>query len=347
MDKELSVHITTTTIIKTILIILGFVAAWFLRDLLLVLLTSIVIASSIEPAAKGLAKWKVPRTPSVLIVYTAFFAVFFVVIFFFLPPVMEDTSEMLSSLPDVAKTLESPSQSGDSIAFLTKNLSLSNAITELNTAVASFKDNIFSIVHVVFGGLVSFVLIIVFSFYFAVNEGGIEEFLRVITPLQHEKYVISLWRRSQKKIGLWMQGQFLLALIIGVLVYLGMAILGIPHALVLAVIAAVFELIPLFGPVLAAVPAIALAFTTGGVGLAAGIALFYVIIQQFENHLIYPLVVTKVVGVPPILVILALVIGVQMGGMIGALLAVPIAAVVQELFADMDKHRQKAIKQGK
>jgi predicted PurR-regulated permease PerM len=103
----------------------------------------------------------------------------------------------------------------------------------------------------------------------------------------------------------------------------------------------VFELIPLFGPVLAAVPAIAIGFTGGGMGLALGVALFYIIIQQFENHLIYPLVVTKVVGVPPILVILALVIGAQLGGMIGVLLAVPMAAVVQELFADMDKRRHR------
>lgn len=136
-----------------------------------------------------------------------------------------------------------------------------------------------------------------------------------------------------------MQGQFLLAVLIGVLTYLGLSILGIQYALVLAVIAAVFELIPLFGPILAAIPAVAIAFANGGIAIALIVVALYLIIQQFENHLIYPLVVTKVVGVPPILVILALLIGAKLAGVLGMLLAVPVAAAFQELFTDIEKAR--------
>ena len=106
-----------------------------------------------------------------------------------------------------------------------------------------------------------------------------------------------------------MQGQLILALIMGVLVYLGLTVLGVKHALLLAVIAAVFEIIPVFGPTLAAVPAILIGFVDGGFPIGIAVILLYIIFQQFENHLIYPLVVTRVVGVPPLLVILGLIIG--------------------------------------
>src|SRR5205085_100322 len=133
-----------------------------------------------------------------------------------------------------------------------------------------------------------------------------------------------------------MQGQLLLAFLMGVFVYLSLMILQVPHALVLAVIAAVFEIIPVFGPTLAAVPAVIIAFVSGGPIFGLGIAGVYILLQQFENHLIYPLVVTRVVGVPPLLVILALIIGAELAGFLGIILAVPLAATIQELARDIE-----------
>jgi len=179
------------------------------------------------------------------------------------------------------------------------------------------------------------VLIVVLSFYLAVQEDGVSNFLKVITPLKNEKYIISLWKRSQKKIGYWMQGQILLGLIVGVLLYLGLTILGVKNALLLSVFAAFFEIIPLFGPVIAAIPAVLLSFADGGLTAGLLVVGLYLIIQQFENHLIYPLVVKKVVGVSPIMVILALVIGYKLAGFLGVLLSVPIAAAITEYFRDV------------
>jgi predicted PurR-regulated permease PerM len=191
----------------------------------------------------------------------------------------------------------------------------------------------------IFGGLFSFILIIVFSFYFAVIETGVDDFLRIVTPRPHQAYVQGLWKRSQHKIGLWMQGQLILAVIMSVLVYLTLLIFQVPHALVLAVIAAVFELIPVFGPILAAIPAVMIGFVSGGPVLGLVVACIYFLIQQFENHLIYPQVVTRVVGVPPLLVILALIIGAELAGVFGVILSVPVAATLQELVRDIESGR--------
>lgn len=341
--KDVTFAITTGTIIRVILFAALAALLWHLRELALIVLTSIVIASAIEPAARGLIKYHVPRIFAVLVVYLLFFAMFFSIVFFLLPPVLDETSLLLATLPTYLETIGATDALTEDAILETRSLingvSLGDTTQNLDTFLSTLSGNFLAAMSVIFGGALSFILIVVFSFYFAVNERGIEEFLRVVTPLKHENYVLDLWRRAQLKIGLWMQGQFLLAILIGVLTYLGLSILGIQYALVLAVIAGIMELIPVFGPILAAVPAVAIAFANGGLAIALVVVALYLIIQQFENHLIYPLVVTKVVGVPPILVILALLIGAKLAGVLGILLSVPVAAALQELFSDMERAR--------
>ena len=171
------------------------------------------------------------------------------------------------------------------------------------------------------------------------QERGIENFLKIVIPFGKEAYAINLWERSKAKIGKWMQGQILLGVLIFILVYLGLTIFGIPYALLLALLAGTLEIIPVFGPIIAAIPAVALAFSAGGTSLALIITGFYLLVQQFESNLIYPLVVRKIVGVPPILVILALIIGAELAGFLGILISIPVAAAVMELVDDIEKSK--------
>ena len=144
-----------------------------------------------------------------------------------------------------------------------------------------------------------------------------------------------------------MQGQIVLAVIIGVLVYLGLLLLNVPNALLLATLAAAFEIIPLFGPILSSIPAIAISFVSGGFTLAILVAGLYLIVHQFENQLIYPLVVKKVVGVPPIVSIVALVAGFELAGFLGLILSVPIAAIFIEFFDDLERDKIEKIEKMK
>src|SRR3989344_5905186 len=130
------------SVILTIVILVGAYTLWFLRDLVLLVLTAIVLASAIEPGVSFFVRYRLPRIVLVLLLY-----------------------------------------------------------------------------------------VIVLSFYFAVQETGVENFLRLVMPARHEEYVVGLWRRAQRKIGLWMQGQLLLSLIAGVIIYLGLLIMGVPYAL--------------------------------------------------------------------------------------------------------------------
>jgi len=350
MTKDISININSGTIIRTILFLLLLVSLYYFRDLVLIILTAIVIASSVEPLAKWFIKRKIPRVLAVIFVYLGAVGIFIGIFATFLPLIIEETSNLSESIPQYVDSVDfwpsisdSSFLSGQTVQNITSGFSVSEILGGLKSTVNHTFNGFWQTVSSIFGGLLSFVLIIVFSFYFAVQEYGIANFLKIVTPIEHEKYIIDLWKRSQLKIGRWMQGQILLALFIGILVYLGLMILGVKYALLLAILAAVTELIPLFGPILAAIPAILIGFLDGGTTLGLMVLGLYVIIQQFENHLIYPLVVKKVVGVPPLMVIIALLIGAQLAGFLGIIIAVPVAAALMEFVNDIEKDKKKTM----
>ncbi len=343
-NNELNVHIGVGTIITTVLVLLGVALLFYLKDLVLVVLTAVVIASSVEPAILWMKKYRIPRVISVIIVYLLIFLLLFSLFYAFVPPLLDEAAGFISSLPGLLEAIELPIDEGIfSAQEAVRSFSLQEAIFELRSIFTGTSEGVLNTIAAVFGGIFSFVFLIMFSFYLSVQDGGIESFLRVITPIKHEPYVIDLWKRSQRKIGLWMPGQIILSVLVVVLVYLGLTILQVPYALLLAIIAGVFEIIPVFGSILAAVPAITVGLIEGGVSLGLLVTGLFVIVNQFQGNLIYPLVVKKVVGVSPLLVILAIIIGAQLAGFLGVLLSVPIAATLQEFVSDIEKRKRKSL----
>lgn len=345
--KDTVISVTAGTIVKTIAIIVGFWVLYILRDLVLVVVTAIIIASSVEPLVKFLGRHRIPRIPAVLSVYLALAGLFVGIFSVFIPPLLGDFADFAQKLPSIATEISTDlfggnadllSKSKTLIADVAEGVSPQEIISILSNA-GDLSQGTVGTIGAVFGGIFSFILIIVLSFYFAMQEHGIQNFLRIVIPFGREDYAIDLWERSRAKIGKWMQGQLLLGILIFVIVYLGLTIFAVPYALTLALIAGLLEIIPVFGPIIAAIPAVALAFSTGGTTLALIITIFYVLVQQFESHLIYPLVVRKIVGLPPIMVILALIIGFDLAGILGVLIAVPVAAALMELVEDIEKKK--------
>lgn len=348
--QNLRITVASGTIIKTILILIFFAALYYIRDILFVVLVAIVIASAVEPATRWCTSHRIRRLPAVIGIYIIL-ALFLIGFFlFFVPSLLNETVLYLNNLPDSISLsdLWGPLHSlnfslGDSASTLgEKTFSIKEFIEASKYAISGTSAGAFKTASLLFGGALSFILMIVLSFYLAVQEDGVGNFLKIVSPIRHHDYIINLWQRSQKKIGYWMQGQLLLGVIVGVLVYLGLMILGVRHALLLASIAAIFELIPIFGPILAAVPAVLIAFVDTGATSGILVAGLYLIIHQFENHLLYPLVVRKIVGISPMIVILALVIGLKLAGVLGAILAVPIASALMEWIDDIEKGKQAA-----
>jgi len=350
MDNRLDekiIQIGSGTIIKALLIVIALAVFYYLRDIVLVVLLAVIIASAIEPGAKWFLRRGVPRVLAVLLIYFVAVMILVVVFYFLFLPLLNQSATFLSSLPGYLGELQvwNPLQdsellsSNSAIEGFSKNFSLAQIVEQIDSSINSLSNGFFSTASTIFGGVLSFILVVVLSFYLSVESAGVANFLRIITPAKNEDYVLDLWKRSQHKIGLWMQGQIVLAIIVAMLVFLGLTLLRVENALLLAVLAGIFELIPIFGPILAAIPAVTLALVSDGMTSALLVVGLYVIIQQFENQLIYPLVVRKIVGVPPLLSILALIVGYKLAGFVGLLISVPLATMLIELLNDVGANK--------
>ena len=343
--RDYHVTVKSGTIVRIILLLVLLFALYYLSDVLLIVIAAVIIASSVEPILKRLQKYKIHRVVGAITVYLLLATILAGILIFFMPVVINDITGFLNNAPknislgELWGPIRELGTGSGSLASHT--ISVSDFVNSLRnffgggTGVGAFQTASF-----IFGGFLGFILMIVLSFYLSVQEEGVDDFLRIVTPVRHHDYVIDLWRRSQRKIAHWLQGQVILGIVIGVLVYIMLMIVGIPHALVLALLAAVFEIIPVFGPIISSIPAILVAFTDVSVGTGFLLIGLYVIIYQFESQLFYPLVVKKIVGISPIVVILALVIGAKLAGVLGALIAVPLAAAFMEYIHDIEKNKK-------
>lgn len=348
MNKNVSITITPGTVIMAIAIGAAAYALWLLRDIALLVLTAVVIASAIEPGVVFLMKYRMHRVVAVTMMYLIVFGSLFGLVYAFLPPILDEAQGFFLTAPQYLDTLNLPSSitgipAAQPFAAGEQSQSLFQTLFAFQSAFSDTSGGAVRVVSTFFGGIFSLLLVIVLSFYLAVRSTGVEEFLRIVTPHAHETYVVDLWSRAQKKIGLWMQGQLLLSILVGIIVYLGLLILSVPYALLLAVIAAILDLIPIFGSFIAGIIGTIVAFTTGDLSLAIATAGLYFIVNQFEAHLIYPLVVNKVVGIPPLLVILALLVGGSLAGFLGVLLSIPLAAALREFVTDLERNKRMKV----
>lgn len=351
MDKEkVTFSISTGSIVRVLLILVLFGVILALKDLILVLLTAVIIASAVEPAASWFENRKIPRLLAVVFVYLVSAAMIVGIFYFVMPKLFQEVLAVFDSLQRYAQINNSTEQSvilswKPIFQVLTGVLPFKEAIVSFSNSFSMVSGGVVSTVSSIFGGVISFVVVFVLSFYLAVQRDGVGNFLKIIAPVRHESYVLDLWRRSQRKIGQWMQGQLLLSAIVGLLTYFGLTLLGVRDALVLSLFIAICEFIPLFGPILGAVPAVLFSYLDSGFTMALIVAGMYLLIHQLENHLIYPLVVRKIVGINPIIVIISLIAGYELLGFLGVVISVPFATIGMEYLRDVERGRNPAAKE--
>lgn len=342
-EKVYNVNISSKTIRNVAIIGLVVWLLFTLQNLVFVVLTSVVLASFIRTAAASLKRrLGITRTLSIAVMYLVTFLIIAGVLYFFLPVLIK---EILNLVPVVSKYLPNASSVGglglNANQFsnsLTQGPELSGFVDQFSNLLKVAAAGFGSTLSALFGSLLNVVLVVVISFYLSVSHDGIESFLRILSPIEKEEYIIGLWHRSQLKIARWMQGQLFLGLVIGILTFIGLTLLGVEHAILLAVIAGLFELIP-FGIFLAAIPAVSFGFATGGLTLAVMVVALYIVIQQVEGYFISPLVMNKMTGISPLVVIISVLIGVQLAGFWGLILAVPVAVTILEYIKDFEKKK--------
>ncbi|MFZ4499988.1 MAG: AI-2E family transporter [Minisyncoccia bacterium] len=343
MNESRTIRISTDTMLRAILMIVGAWILYMLRETLLLVLVSIVITSFVEAGVRMLARYKMHRTLSVPLIF-AFVILFISAIFYtFVPIVFRELSGMIGMLigyiPD-SSNISSQSIEGATqfVSTLTEQSSMSEFLVSIKNASAILSQGATSVIGSTFGGILNIILVIVMSFYLSIQEKGIDNFLRILTPAKHEAYVIGLWTRTQRKIGIWFKGQLLLGLVIGAVTIVVLALLGVQYAFIIGLVSGIAELVP-FGIIFAAIPAILFAVIDGGVVLGVKVMIFFVIVQQIENYVLAPVIARRMVGIPPLVVLLAFIMGITLAGFWGAIIAIPVAVFVLEYLSDIEKQK--------
>lgn len=346
-QKKYTFDISVWTLAKIALAALFFWVLFLSKDLLIVIFLAVIIASAISPIVGYLASKKIPilnrhlsRVWGVLFIYILAAAFLAFLVYLIVPLIVSEIRQLATLLPLYHETLSqklsdmaieiSPEYAKNSQEVIMK---FGETVTDVSSGILSMLANIF-------GSVASLSVVFVISFYMSVQEKGVENFIRVITPKEYEEYALNLWERVEKKLGLWLQGQMILGFVVGLTVFIGLSIIGVPYALLLGIIAGLFEIIPMAGPLLSAVVGVTVALVVN-FWLGIFTLIFYVIVQQIENHILVPLLMKKMVGLNPIVIIVALMAGFELGGVLGMLISVPVATIIGELLTDYSILKEK------
>lgn len=312
------IDISHKTVIFVAIFIMGLWITYLIRDLLIILFVAIILMSALTPLVNLFVKLKIPKSLSIAITYIIIIAAVVTILAGILPPLIEESSKLLINFPVLLSRL-----------FDITNIDKSIFQSELT----SISKNAFSLTLAALDNILTIIFLLVVTFYLLLERENLEKRISAFF-VGHEERAKELMIRIEEKLGSWLRGQLALSLIIGTLSYIGLTILNIPYALPLALLSGVLEVVPVIGPIISSIPAIVLAFTVSPV-LALGVAAMYFVIQQLENNLIVPQVMQRAVGLNPLVVILTIAVGSRLLGLAGALLAVPIAVVLQILATEL------------
>ena len=312
-------------------------AAYLVRGALLLIYVSALVAIGLSPVVTRLERRRIrgtrplPRWVAILEVYLFLAVVIVIVAILVVPPLIEQARAFWTAIPnllDSAQTwlvqrgvLQQKVSIGEAVQQAAGNGG-SDAVTTVIAALSGFV-----------GGVFGFLTILILAFYLLLDSRQMFRYFVSLFPKAERSRVEDVSRRISSKVSAWLAGQLFLAAIIGTTAAIGLMLLGVPYFYVLALIAGLGEMIPVVGPILAAIPAVAVALTVSP-ATALFVAIFFLVQQQIENHVLVPKVMERQVGVSAGMVIMALLIGGSLLGIVGAILAVPTAAIVQVVFQE-------------
>ena len=346
-DRAAQKSLILYAIWMTALVVFGVWLAFMIREVLLVLYASLLFAIGFSPIIRLIERQRLlpvgsrrfPRWLAILVLYVVIISAAAAIISMILPPLTDQAREFWAHKDQLFQRVQ---------AFLVERGLMQGPIT-LEQAVAKTPvsgnavGTVFDAVRGVIGGLFGLVTILIVTFYLLVDSWSIHQTFLRFFPDRHRARVDAATRDITMKVSAWLAGQLFLGIIIGSTSAIGLWLLGVPFFYVLALISAIGELIPIVGPILAAIPAVLVAGTVS-YQKALAVIVFFVVQQQIENHVLVPKVMERQVGVSAIVVIVSVLIGGKLLGIAGVLLAVPSAAILQVLVMELLEMREAAPK---
>lgn len=315
------IEISQRTIIFTVFFLIGLFFMFQIRYLVLFLFVALIFMSALSPLVERLEKYRIPRGLSTIVLYILIWAFISFSVASLVPPLVEQSARFLTRLPQDVERL---TQGRFDLSLLQPQL-------------AAVPQNLFKIIVGAFNNVVSLFTLMVIVYYLILERKNLHRYLLFLFGNNdREARAEAFINKLEKKLGGWVRGQLLLMLFVGLLSYVGLVFLGVEFAIPLAFLAGILEIIPSIGPTLSAVPAILVALGSSPV-LALAVAALYFVIQQVENNFLVPKVMSKAVGLSPLVVIIALLVGLKLAGIAGAILAIPMVLLLEIIASDFKK----------
>ena len=317
-----------------VVLVLGMLAFAYAASAVLVLMfVAIILASGLQPIVAWLrGHLHIGRGASILLVYGVFLLTVVGMALVVVPVAIGQFERTLASLPpfldrakDWAGTVEPKFISASIVAVVD---AAARVVRPAGTAPNGLQ--VFELGVTVAGGLVSILTLLTVVYFWLTEHARIQRYVLAFAPEHRRARARVIWNQVENRLGMWVRGQLILMATIGVATGIAYTLLGVPAAILLGLLSALAEAIPIVGPVLGAVPAIIVAATVSP-QLALAVAGIYAILQFVEGNILVPIVMRNTVGISPFLVVFSVLAGAAAGGFVGALLAVPIAATAEIL----------------
>lgn len=324
MNQKINLDISYQSIFKVIFAIAAVVFLFYIQSVILTLFAAFVLSTITNPLADLAEKKKIPRVISAPLIFIGVLAFVGFIFYWIIPSLVGELGNLIKHFPQyiAENTAKYP--------FLTQyniGQSIDQAVLSVLNYINDQALTIFFSTVSVLGNLFYIFLAFAIAFYLTVERNLAKSYLKQLTGgIQYEKFG-KILDEIEFKMSRWFMGQLFLSLISSVAIFIGLTILGVPFALPLAVLAAVLRFIPFLGGMISDTTGIVIAFLSSpALGVAA--FLMYYLIQQIESYILIPYVMQRSIGLNPIIVIVAVVSGGQLGGIAGALLALPVTIIL-------------------
>lgn len=316
------VEITPKSVFYTLGTLLAVYVTFQIRSILVLLFISFILMTAINPLIRLTQRWRIPTIVIVLAVYVGIITLFSTLVASLIPAVVSQTRGLTQALPTYLHNLEDTFNTRFDPAFASDYLS-------------NVPSNILKLAAGVFSNALNVMVVFFMTYYLIIERPNLHRYLlRLFDDKNAEVRAESLVHSIEKQVGGWVRGQLILMVIIGVMTYIGLVALGIPYALPLATLAGLLEAVPNLGPIIAAIPAVLMGFAVSPI-IGMGALALSILIQQLENNLIVPKVMLSATGTAPLATIVVLLVGYTLGGVMGAVLAMPlylsVLTVINEL----------------
>jgi predicted PurR-regulated permease PerM len=313
----------------------------FLNAILGPFFIAMIISYLLHPIVQMLNARGVPRSLAVLLIYTVFIASLVILVINMLPMLEDQLNELVEHVPEWNRKIEymisEYNEHGKELLPVSVQRGVEKALARLERSMGEMVSNIMSGL----GGTIQqlFLVFIVpfLAFYMLKDTDQIERYVMMILPRERRQGVVRLVRSIDEALGNYIRGQFLVCLIVGLLAYFGYLLIGLPYPFLLAGFVAVFNIIPYLGPFIGAIPAMLIALTVS-FDLVWKVVVINFIVQILEGNVISPQIVGRTMQLHPLAIMFALLVGEEIGGVFGLILAVPIFAAAKVIFEHVVAH---------